>query len=110
MELRDIDAESEIQTQVEAQIKKDTGRDVNWASLSQQFSHPPLIILDGYDELLQASGKVFRNYLIKVRNFQRREAVQERPVRAIVTSRITLIDKPKSPMVQRSSGLKTSTK
>ncbi len=94
VELRDSDAENEIQAQIEEQIKKDTGRDVSWSSIASYLEcHPPLVIFDGYDELLQASGKVFANYLVKVREFQRREAVQGRPVRALVTSRITLIDK-----------------
>lgn len=92
--LRGVDAENEIQGQIEERIKKDTGLDTNWANLSSQFlERSPLVILDGYDELLQASGKVFSNYLNKVQNFQRIEAIQGRPVRVIVTSRITLIDK-----------------
>ena len=51
------------------------------------------MILDGFDELLQASGRTHANYLEKVQAFQAREAVQGRPVRVIVTSRTTLIDK-----------------
>ena len=39
-----------------------------------------MIILDGYDELLQASDKVFTNYLSRVR-VQRREAELGRRVR-----------------------------
>lgn len=54
---------------------------------------PPLVILDGYDELLQASGRVFSKYLKGVQIFQNNETVQRRPLRVIVTSRITLIDK-----------------
>jgi hypothetical protein len=54
---------------------------------------PPVVILDGYDALLQATGKVFADYLDKVRLFQHHQAVQHRPVRVIVTSRVTLIDK-----------------
>lgn len=56
-------------------------------------NNPPVVILDGYDELLQASGKVFSWYLKEVQNFQKNEAEQGRPVRVIVTSRVTLIDK-----------------
>jgi len=55
-----------------------------WARFSASFqNNPPLIILDGYDELLQASGRVFAGYLKDVENFQRTEAVQKRPVRVI---------------------------
>ena len=94
VELRDINPEADLQSQIEEQIRKDTGRDVNWADLASQLRHnPPLVILDGYDELLQASGQVFSSYLSQVRRFQWREAVHDRPIRVIVTSRITLIDK-----------------
>jgi hypothetical protein len=94
LELRDTDPEADVQTQIEEQIREDTGRTVNWADVASQLrGSPPVVILDGYDELLQASGQVYGNYLTKVQKFQRREAVQGRPVRVIVTSRITLIDK-----------------
>ncbi len=97
--LRDVDAESEIQDLIERQIKLDTGYELNWATFAKQLREsPPVIILDGYDELLQASGKVFGNYLDRIRSFQRREAVQGRPVRVIVTSRVTLIDKATVPL------------
>lgn len=96
VELRDINAENEIPGQIEEQIRKDTSRrDVTWASLTDHLSEQPaLVMLDGYDELLQASGQVFRSYLMKVQKFQELEAALERPpVRAVVTSRLTLIDK-----------------
>jgi hypothetical protein len=93
VKLRNINPDSEIQDQIEQQIRDDTGYEVNWADLSGRCDRPPLVVLDGYDELLQASGKVFGNYLKKVASFQHREHTQGRPVRVIVTSRVTLIDK-----------------
>lgn len=94
VELRDVNPDADIQAQVEAQIRKDTGRDVNWAEFASNLAmSPPVVIFDGYDELLQATGNLFADYLEQARRFQRREAVQGRPVRVIVTSRITLIDK-----------------
>src|SRR5262249_21040544 len=76
-----------------AQIRKDTGEEVSWAKFSRSLPSPPVVILDGYDELLQATGSQYADYLDQVRLFQEREMVQRRPVRVIVTSRITLIDK-----------------
>jgi len=94
LELRDINVETDLQTQIEVQIRKDTGRDISWPTLAESFpDSPPVVILDGYDELLQASGKVHSAYLDEVHRFQRREAVQGLPVRVIITSRVTLIDK-----------------
>jgi hypothetical protein len=93
--LRKVNAEADIQSQIEEGIGQITGTNTDpWAKLSGAFkNNPPLVILDGYDELLQASGKVFASYLKDVQHFQRNEAEQGRPVRVIVTSRVTLIDK-----------------
>lgn len=98
IELRDIDVEQDLQAQIESQIATDTGRRIDWATFSDRLADaPPVLILDGFDELLQASGRVYADYLAKVQRFQQREAVQGRPLRAIVTSRITLIDKAQVP-------------
>jgi len=94
VELRDADPTVSIQKQVEDQVRKDTGYDVNWADQADNLPlSPPVVILDGYDELLQATGKLFTDYLDQVQRFQRDALIQNRPVRVIVTSRITLIDK-----------------
>ena len=92
--LREVDADAAIVTQIEDRIHRITGYSTSWATFSSAFKNSPLlVILDGYDELLQASGRVFSRYLKDVQNFQRNEAVQGRPIRVIVTSRVTLIDK-----------------
>ena len=93
--LREVDAEAKIIGQIEQRLRDITHLSVDsWAQLSGAFKNsPPIVILDGYDELLQASGKVFSGYLKDVQDFQKSEAEQGRPVRVIVTSRVTLIDK-----------------
>lgn len=93
VELRDADPRKGIQEQIQAQIRVDTGEDVSWTRFARVLPSPPVVILDGYDELLQATGSVHADYLDQVRQFQEREADLRRPVRVIVTSRITLIDK-----------------
>lgn len=93
--LRDVDVDSPPENQIEMEVARATGAKItSWASFSSQFADRPLVvILDGYDELLQASGQVFAGYLKVIQKFQEREAVQHRPVRVIVTSRVALIDK-----------------
>jgi hypothetical protein len=100
VKLRDVDPDVSLLTQLESQIRNDTGgRSVTWADFAEELSaNPPVVILDGYDELLQATGKVFASYLDEVRQFQHQQAVQNRPVRVIVTSRLTLIDKAAIPL------------
>jgi len=96
LELRSINADNEIEAQIEEQIRKDIARPVTFSSLLDSLDgRPAIVIFDGYDELLQATGQVFAGYLTKVQKFQEREALtlQRNPIRTIVTSRITLIDK-----------------
>ncbi len=99
--LRDVNAEDSIDVLVEDQIRKMTNRSLSvegYGGFASQFNEKPLIIiLDGYDELLQAKGSVFSGYLEKVRTFQQDQKQLNRPVRIIVTSRITLIDKARIP-------------
>lgn len=61
------------------------------------YEKPLIIILDGYDELLQAKGTIFSGYLERIRVFQQDQKAMNRPVRIIITSRITLIDKARIP-------------
>lgn len=100
--LREVDADDGIDVLVEDQIKKVTNRPLStqgYGGFAKQFNEKPLIIiLDGYDELLQAKGDVFSGYLEKVRIFQQDQKTLRRPVRIIVTSRITLIDKARIPV------------
>jgi hypothetical protein len=97
--LRDVNPDLDLQAQIEAQIRRTTGRTVNWVDfVGNQPLSPPVVILDGYDELLQATGQLFTGYLEEVARFQHEQARQDRPVRVIVTSRLTLIDKAVVPL------------
>lgn len=95
--LREVNADSTIDLLVEDQIKKVTQLNLpqgGYGAFAKQFKEKPLlIILDGYDELLQAKGDVFASYLDKAMRFQQDQKDLGRPVRLVVTSRITLIDK-----------------
>jgi len=96
LELRSIDADNEIEAQIEEQIRADIARTISFSALMDSLAgRPAIVIFDGYDELLQATGQVFAGYLTKVQKFQERESLtlERNPVRTIVTSRITLIDK-----------------
>ena len=95
VKLRDIDPDMTFLKLLEDQVQNDTGGlYLPFATLaSGLMMSPPVIILDGYDELLQATGQVFADYLEKVREFQDSLALHRRAVRVIVTSRLTLIDR-----------------
>jgi len=96
VELRSINADDEIEAQIEEQISRDIGRSISFSTLMDNLEgRPAVTIFDGYDELLQATGQVFAGYLTKVHKFQERESqtLERNPLRTIVTSRVTLIDK-----------------
>ena len=96
--LRETPAEAGIQDQVEYAIRAATGEGVDWPRVSRAAGGAvPVLLLDGFDELLQATGVSQSDYLIRVARFQQREADQGRPVVALVTSRIAVADRARFP-------------
>ena len=96
--LREVPAEAEIQDQIEQGLRATIGETVAWAELARSAEGAlPVILLDGFDELLQATGVHQSDYLQRVAHFQEREAVQGRPVAVMVTSRIAVADRARLP-------------
>jgi len=96
--LREVQAEAEIQDQIEQGLRATIGETVAWADLARSADGAlPVILLDGFDELLQATGIHQSDYLERVARFQEREAVQGRPVAVMVTSRIAVADRARLP-------------
>ena len=92
--LRDVAADEEVQAQVEHAARTATGESVTWPDLSRSAQGAlPVVLLDGFDELLQATGVSQADYLKRVAAFQEREATQGRPVAVVVTSRIAVADR-----------------
>jgi hypothetical protein len=100
--LREVPADADLQAQIEHAIRAITGESMPWAALVRSTGDAlPVVLLDGFDELLQATGVSQSDYLEKIADFQRREADQGRPVIVLVTSRIAVADRarPASGMV-----------
>ncbi|MGW4947995.1 NACHT domain-containing protein [Actinoplanes sp. NPDC004185] len=96
--LRDVRAEAEIQDQVEQALRDTVGETVAWADLARAAGGAmPVILLDGFDELLQATGIHQSDYLQRVAAFQQREAVLGRPVAVLVTTREAVADRARLP-------------
>lgn len=93
--LRDTIADLKIRQQIDQQIERDFTNGCTWDMITESGPQKPLLIIfDGYDELLQASGKTYSNYLQEIADFQREEKIYRGIlVKCIITSRITLIDK-----------------
>ncbi|WP_431935054.1 NACHT domain-containing protein [Micromonospora sp. RP3T] len=96
--LRDVYAAGDIQEQIEQAVRQDTGERAEWPALSRSAGDAlPVVLLDGFDELLQATGVSQTDYLRRVADFQRREADQGRPVAVVVTSRTSVADRAQPP-------------
>ncbi|GLY24252.1 hypothetical protein [Micromonospora sp. NBRC 101691] len=97
--LREVPAEAEIQDQVERALRLAIGETVSWAELSRDADGAlPVILLDGFDELLQATGLHQSDYLHRVARFQQREAALGRPVAVMVTTRTAVADRARMPV------------
>jgi hypothetical protein len=90
VELRHVSSDASLLDQIEEAMRSSLHEAVGWAQFSREAAHTgaiPLLILDGLDELLQAGSTARSDYLASVAEFQRVEAVQDRPLAAVVTSR-----------------------
>ena len=97
--LRDADPEASIADQITSQIHQDLGSDCSWFDIvGGNLEKPIALIFDGYDELLQASGKTYADYISKIHRFQQEQQEDyDITIRCIITSRTTLIDKSQIP-------------
>lgn len=103
VELRHTPAEKGVQAQLEHALLRETGRRTTWPDWSEEEPGPiPVVLLDGFDELLQAGSQRLGttgqwHYLQEVKEFQKREARLGRPVVVILTSRTVVADRASIP-------------
>ncbi|GAA3041692.1 NACHT domain-containing protein [Actinokineospora globicatena] len=92
--LRSVDSGAPIMNQVQSALDRATNARVSWTDLADSSADTVrVLLLDGLDELLQASRHDRGNYLQEVADFQRIEAQQGRPVVVIVTCRTVVVDR-----------------
>ncbi|TQM82792.1 hypothetical protein FHX81_5203 [Saccharothrix saharensis] len=92
--LRDVATDTTLQDQVEAAVTHATGERLTWPDLVRSAGPAiPVVLLDGFDELLQATGTSKSDYLARVREFQQREAAQGRAVIFVVTTRVAVANR-----------------
>ncbi|WP_329128454.1 hypothetical protein OG552_36230 [Streptomyces sp. NBC_01476] len=96
--LREVPAEADVQDQIEYAIRSGTGERATWPDLVRAAPGlVPVILFDGFDELLQATGVSQSDFLERAAAFQQREADQGRPVIALVTTRTAVADRARFP-------------
>ena len=92
--LREVAAENSIQAQIEQSFYLQVGEHVSWRDVVDEAKQLlPVVLLDGFDELLQATGINRTDYLDEIREFQQREERLGYPVVVIVTSRMAVADR-----------------
>jgi hypothetical protein len=98
VELRQADVGERLQGQIESAIRDAIGEPVQWPEVANSGGRVlPVIIFDGFDELLQAAGVVRDKFLNRVQEFQAQEALAGRPLAVIVTSRTVVADRVRFP-------------
>jgi hypothetical protein len=89
-----VNADSRIHRQIEQALEISTDQQIAWSDLALESADTTkVVLLDGLDELLQASEHDQSGYLEDIVEFQEREANQRRPVVVIVTSRTVVVDR-----------------
>ena len=92
--LRHVSSTAPVYEQVEQALRLATNGRVDWAGLAHQSRETTrVVLLDGLDEMLQASGRDRVSYLHDVADFQWREMAQGQPVVVLVTSRTLVADR-----------------
>ncbi|GLF98371.1 NACHT domain-containing protein [Streptomyces yaizuensis] len=96
--LREVPADTDVQDQIEHAIRAGTGERATWPELVRAAGGAvPVLLFDGFDELLQATGVSQSDFLTRLARFQQREADQGRPVYTLVTSRTAVADRARYP-------------
>lgn len=96
--LRDVSASGDLQKQIEDAVYRTTAERITWPELARSAAGAlPVVLLDGFDELLQATGLRQSDYLERVVEFQRREREVGRSVAVVVTSRTAVADRARMP-------------
>lgn len=98
VELRSVPADAQIQDQIMRAVHATIDTEIDWPTLlSSAGDALPVVLLDGFDEVLQATGVNQSNYLERVREFQERQAELGRPVAVLMTSRTSVAHRARIP-------------
>lgn len=99
VELRRVSSNVPVQTQIEQAIYNSIDERLTWAAFARSAGGAlPVVLLDGFDELIQASVTDQADYLERVAEFQQRQAELGRPVAVVVTTRTTVVDRVRFPV------------
>ncbi|MEV4347339.1 hypothetical protein AB0J83_23030 [Actinoplanes sp. NPDC049596] len=91
--LRRVDPDADVHHQIEAAVERLVKERISWGELCRASDTTKVVLLDGFDELVQATGVAQSHYIERVTSFQQEEWVNGRPVIVVVTSRTLVMDR-----------------
>jgi len=95
IKLRHVDSKiSDVNEHINQGIKNSLlgNKQIDWIELVKKFpSRIPVIILDGFDELLRASQTQINDYILKIKDIQNRAQSLSLNLRIILTTRLTIM-------------------
>ncbi|MFC4564301.1 NACHT domain-containing protein [Nocardiopsis mangrovi] len=98
VELRTVSPNAPIHAQIDEGLAATLHTPTSWRDLAESADGAiPVVILDGFDELLQATGVNRSDYLEQVQRFQEQQRAMGEPVIVIVTSRTVVADRMRFP-------------
>ncbi|HEX6686963.1 MAG TPA: AAA family ATPase, partial [Candidatus Limnocylindrales bacterium] len=95
--LRRVDADAELHRQLETALESTVRERVSWGQLCRENKATKVLILDGFDELIQATGVAQSGYLEQIAEFQQEAWRDGHSVIAIITSRTLVMDRARVP-------------
>jgi hypothetical protein len=98
VKLKSVDANAELHRQLESAIETAVRESVSWGRLCRESSKTKVLIFDGLDELIQATGVTQSDFIEKVADFQEMEWRSGHAVIPIVTSRLLVMDRVRVPL------------
>lgn len=91
VELRGAPADADLVRQIEHGLRSLLDEPVGWAEFSRDTGGAvPVVILDGLDELMQATGVSQTRYLTAIEELQEGLLAKNRPAAFVVTSRLSV--------------------
>ncbi|MGW4211048.1 NACHT domain-containing protein [Lentzea sp. NPDC004789] len=91
VELRGVPAEADLREQIEHGLRRLLDEPLGWGEFSRDTGGSvPVVILDGLDELMQATGVSQTRYLTTIERFQEELLAKNRPAAFVVTSRLSV--------------------
>ncbi|WP_030442431.1 NACHT domain-containing protein [Actinoplanes subtropicus] len=98
VELRSVRADAPVAKQIEEALLRQLGETVTWPEVVRRAQPAlPVVMMDGFDELLQATGQNWAGYLEQLQDFQEQQAALGRPLAVLVTSRTVVADRARFP-------------